>query len=132
MKRNPKMIAGIAGIVIMLGGIIFLLTKIVPMAGEVRLEMSLTPTPLPPAPDSVRADPYPDLMEGDWGLDVEDMQRRLLTLGYLTDSVDAQFGPKTKQALIEFQQANGLPANGVLDKKTREALYSDSAAPKTE
>lgn len=129
-KKNPKMVAGITALVILLGGLIFMTTKVVPMIGEVQQEMASTPTPLPPVPDTVRADPYPDLMEGDWGLDVEEMQRRLMELGYFRDSVDGQFGPKTKEALINFQRENSLPANGVLDRKTREALYAQDAATK--
>ena len=130
MTKNPKFIAGIAGLVILLGGLIFMLTQVIPMSGEVQLEMSLTPTPLPPAPDTIRADSRPEIAEGDWGLEVEDMQRRLLELGYFTDSVDGQFGPITKEAVIAFQAANHLPANGVIDQKTREVLLSQSAIPK--
>ncbi len=130
MTKNPKFIAGIAGLVILLGGLIFMLTQVIPMSGEVQLEMSLTPTPLPPAPDTIRADSQPEMAEGDWGLEVEDIQRRLLELGYFTDSVDGQFGPITKEAVIAFQAANHLPANGVIDQKTREVLLSKSAMPK--
>jgi peptidoglycan hydrolase-like protein with peptidoglycan-binding domain len=130
MKKNPKLIAGIAGLVILLGGLIFMLTQVIPMSADVQLEMSLTPTPLPPAPDTIRADSRPEIAEGDWGLEVEDMQRRLLELGYFTDSVDGQFGPITKEAVIAFQAANHLPANGVIDQKTREVLLSQSAIPK--
>ena len=130
MKKNPKIIAGIVGIVIMAGVLIFLLTQIIPLAGEVQQEMKSTPTPLPPVPDTVMADPQPELKEGDWGMDVEEMQKRLLALGYLTGSVDGQFGPMTREAVIAFQNANGLPANGVLDKKTREVLYSQEAVMK--
>ena len=130
MTKNPKYIAGIAGLVILLGGLIFMLTQVIPMSGAVQLEMSLTPTPLPPAPDTIRADSQPEMAEGDWGLEVEDMQRRLLELGYFTDSVDGQFGPITKESVIAFQAANHLPANGVIDQKTREVLLSQSAIPK--
>ena len=130
MTKNPKFIAGIAGLVILLGGLIFMLTQVIPMSADVQLEMSLTPTPLPPAPDTIRADSRPEIAEGDWGLEVEDMQRRLLELGYFTDSVDGQFGPITKEAVIAFQAANHLPANGVIDQKTREVLLSKSAIPK--
>ncbi|MBR0514738.1 MAG: peptidoglycan-binding protein [Clostridia bacterium] len=130
MTKNPKIIAGIAGLAILLGGLIFMLTQVIPMSADVQLEMSLTPTPLPPAPDTIRADSRPEIAEGDWGLEVEDMQRRLLELGYFTDSVDGQFGPITKEAVIAFQAANHLPANGVIDQKTREVLLSQSAIPK--
>ena len=130
MKKNPKTIAGLIVSAVLLTALLVMVVKTIPVVQEVRREISLTPTPLPPVPDTVRADPYPDLMEGDWGLDVEEMQRRLMELGYFRDSVDGQFGPKTKEALINFQRENSLPANGVLDRKTREALYAQDAATK--
>lgn len=127
MKNNPKMIAGMIGIAVLFGALIFMTIQIVPMAGEVREEMSLTPTPLPPAPDSVMADPSPDLKQPDWGLAVEDLQERLRALGYFHDSVDGQFGPLTENAVKAFQENNGLPVSGVVDDQTREALYSEKA-----
>ena len=129
MKRNPKVIAGIAGIIILLGGLIYMMTLIVPAWQEVQLEKRLTPTPLPPAPDSVRADPYPVLAENAnvYDVEVEELQRRLSELGYLSGTVDGYFGSVTRNAVAEFQRANDLPANGVVDRTTREAIYSDNA-----
>lgn len=132
MKKNPKIIAGAAALVLLLGGFVYMLTRDIPLIGEVRREMSLTPTPLPPVPEGILADPFPDLAENSWGLDVEDVQRRLRELGYIENlaDIDGQFGPKTKSAVIAFQEANGLPASGVVDKATREALNSPGAKPK--
>ena len=127
MTKNPKIIAGIAGLAILLGGLIFMLTQVIPMSADVQLEMSLTPTPLPPAPDTIRADSRPEIAEGDWGLEVEDMQRRLLELGYFTGSVDGQFGPGTRDAVVAFQRNNGLEADGLAGTETLNVLYSQNA-----
>ena len=57
MTKNPKVIAGIIGIVVLLAGCIVLATYMIPTIKEVQREMSLTPTPLPPVPDTVREKP---------------------------------------------------------------------------
>jgi len=49
---------------------------------------------------------------------VADLQRRLIALGYLTGKADGIFGTKTSLALISFQKANGLTADGVAGTKT--------------
>ena len=58
---------------------------------------------------------------------VRDMQNRLIALGYLTGKADGNFGPKTSLALIAFQKANGLTADGVAGVKTLTKLNSNSA-----
>ena len=59
---------------------------------------------------------------------VRDMQNRLITLGYLENGeADGKFGVKTSLALIEFQKANGLSADGVAGVKTFAKLNSVSA-----
>ena len=58
MNKNPKMIAGIAGIAVLVILAAVLIIKMIPTIGEVQREMSLTPTPLPPVPGSVRAVGY--------------------------------------------------------------------------
>ena len=136
MKRNPKLIAGIAGIVILLGLAVFLVTKMVPTIGEVQREMSLTPTPLPPAPDTVRAvdvgaelQKEPTLRNGSQGEKVWKLQERLQALGYYKDAVDGQFGPGTREAVVAFQQKNGLDPDGMAGDETQKVLYSDDAIP---
>ena len=140
MKKNPKIIAGIAALVILAGGLVYMLALDIPMAGEVRREMSLTPTPLPKAPDSivvVTPDPAqptaaPELRNGSTGEEVKKLQERLKELGYYRGTVDGLFYNETTEAVIAFQRANQLTPDGVVGEKTRDFLYSDRAVPKHE
>ena len=137
-KKNPKTIAGLIVLAVLLGVLAFLLTRLIPMAGEVRREMSLTPTPLPETPKSVMAetaDPAaptaePVLRTGSRGQEVQDLQSRLYTLGYYTGEFDGQFGPATKEAVMAFQKANDLDADGMVGVETRDLLFSPQAKPK--
>ncbi|NLI21131.1 MAG: SH3 domain-containing protein [Clostridiales bacterium] len=65
---------------------------------------------------------------GTVGDTVKDMQERLITLGFLTGTADGKFGTKTSLALIAFQQANGLTADGVAGSKTLAKLNSLNAS----
>lgn len=42
--------------------------------------------------------------------------------------VDGKFGPKTEEAVKEFQERNGLEPSGKFDDKTRDALLGDKPA----
>ena len=129
------MIAGIAGLAVMLVLAVILATHMIPTIGEVRREMSLTPTPLPPVPGSVNAvgyvgqeTPEPALGKGSTRSDeVRKLQERLKELGYYDDVVDGQFGQNTQNAVIAFQTKNGLEADGYAGEKTQAILYSDEA-----
>ena len=139
MKKNPKMIAGIIGIVVLLAGCIVLATYMIPTIKEVRREMSLTPTPLPPVPDTVRdktaesmVTPEPALRNGSQGEKVWKLQERLQALGYYTDAVDGQFGQGTRDAVIAFQKKNGLEADGYAGEETQRVLYSEDAVPNSQ
>ena len=134
MNKNPKMIAGIAGLAVMLILAVVLVTYMIPTIGEVRREMSLTPTPLPPVPGSVRAagyveqdTPEPALGTGSRGDKVTRLQERLKALGYYDGEIDGQFGQGTQEAVIAFQMKNGLDADGYAGEKTQALLYSDEA-----
>ena len=139
MKSNPKTIAGVIVLVILAIGLGFLLSRLIPTIGEVRREMSLTPTPLPESPDNVMAvtpdplapTPEPVLRTGSIGEEVKTLQARLHDLGYYTDEIDGQFGPGTKAAVIDFQRANGLEADGMAGSETKAVLYSSQAKPNT-
>ena len=138
MTKNPKVIAGVAAlaVLVILGAV--LLMQMIPTIGEVQLEMSLTPTPLPQMPDSVWAEvvnpaeptPEPPLSSGSRGEKVEELQKRLQALGYYDGEIDGQFGAMTKAAVIEFQKANGLDADGKVGRETKNVLYSVNAKPK--
>lgn len=57
------------------------------------------------------------------------VQRRLHTLYFLSKSnIDGSFGEKTRNALKEFQETNGLPATGNADRATLNRLFSPDAA----
>ena len=136
MKKNPKVIAGIIGIVVLLAGCIVLATYMIPTIKEVQREMSLTPTPLPPVPDTVRekaatdmVTPEPALHNGSQGEKVWKLQERLQALGYYMDAVDGQFGQGTRDAVIAFQKKNGLDADGYAGEETQRVLYSEEAVP---
>lgn len=67
------------------------------------------------------------LEEGKSGNAVRAMQTRLKELGYLAGSVDGSFGTSTKAAVIAFQKANNLTADGRAGGATLDKLYSTSA-----
>jgi murein L,D-transpeptidase YcbB/YkuD len=52
----------------------------------------------------------------------EKIQRALKSAGVYTGLVDGRIGPGTKEAIIEFQKSHGLKADGVLGRRTWEAL----------
>lgn len=56
------------------------------------------------------------------GNDVKRLQEVLNSLGYDCGEADGIFGSKTKAAVIAFQKAHGLTADGVVGMKTRDAL----------
>jgi len=50
------------------------------------------------------------------------MQRALKRAGYYTGSIDGKLGPKTKDAIVKFQKANGLTPDGIVGRKTWKRL----------
>ncbi len=67
------------------------------------------------------------LKEGSKGEAVRTLQSLLQALGFLGGKVDGSFGPTTKEAVISFQKANGLKADGVAGSATMTKLESGSA-----
>lgn len=49
------------------------------------------------------------------GEDIKILQNKLNALGYSCGNPDGYFGPKTEKALIAFQKANELKADGIFD-----------------
>lgn len=68
---------------------------------------------------------------GDRGKEVLDIQSRLSGLGYDvgTDGVDGLFGPDTRMAVLNFQQANGLLADGIVAENTWRELVEAGYQP---
>ena len=66
------------------------------------------------------------LKMGSRGSQVQVLQKRLNELGFNCGAVDGIFGNKTHNAVVQFQKARGLTANGVVDTKTVEKLFEAS------
>ncbi len=67
------------------------------------------------------------LKKGMYGAAVKDLQLRLITLGYLKDEADGNFGTNTAEAVYNFQRNNGLVRDGKAGPKTLAAIYSATA-----
>ena len=67
------------------------------------------------------------LQKGDKGQKVTDMQIMLIALGYSCGSngADGDFGAKTYNALILFQNSHGLKVDGMYGEKTKTKLESE-------
>ena len=64
---------------------------------------------------------HPKLERGSEGRSVRVLQEALVELGYEID-VDGDFGRGTEEAVMGFQEANGLDADGVVGPNTWAAL----------
>lgn len=62
------------------------------------------------------------LKQGSQGELVKKVQTKLKRWGYYKGAVDGIYGKATKSAVIYFQKRNGLTADGIVGKKTLEAL----------
>lgn len=71
------------------------------------------------------------LRYGSEGAEVTTLQNRLIALGYLAGSADGKFGRDTKSAVIAFQKANGLSADGVVGEDTSAKLYASNVVSNT-
>lgn len=60
--------------------------------------------------------------QGSSGNEVRSIQRRLKEWGYYSGSVDGIYGASTKAAVIKFQKANSLKADGVAGNATLAAI----------
>ena len=97
------------------GGITVITAEPVTPAPATRAPVTPTPTP-------------PSLQLGFTGSNaVRAMQKRLKELGYYSGSADGDFGPETEKAVIAFQKANDLTADGKAGKQTLAKLNSRSA-----
>jgi len=67
------------------------------------------------------------LKVGSRGNDVKIMQQKLIELGYLNGKADGIFGSQTRDAVIRFQKAKGLTADGIAGPQTLAALYGTNS-----
>ncbi len=62
------------------------------------------------------------LRRGSKGENVRLLQQALINLGFLSGKADGKFGPITEEAVIRFQKANSLTADGLAGTKTLSLL----------
>jgi peptidoglycan hydrolase-like protein with peptidoglycan-binding domain len=72
----------------------------------------------------VKANPV--LKKGTSGDQVQKLQEKLQSLGYLNEPPTGFFTPETEQALKNFQQAKGIVADGIAGKQTLAILFNAS------
>jgi peptidoglycan hydrolase-like protein with peptidoglycan-binding domain len=65
------------------------------------------------------------LRVGSRGQAVAQLQQNLRQLGYFNGPRTGYYGSQTRQAVIRFQQASRIPANGIVDSRTAQALQSN-------
>ena len=97
-------------------------------------ERNATPTPAPyygnvmvETPDPDAPTPAPELRRGSRGDEVVRLQQRLQELGYYSGAIDGQFGGGTEEAVMRFQMAAGLDADGWVGEATTARLYDEHA-----
>ena len=89
------------------------------IAGSCKAATRVTPSPVPSGMVTLR--------EGDSGESVYLLQARLFELGYYTGRIDGRFTEETTAAVMAFQQANKLAADGIAGRGTQKALDSGNA-----
>ena len=86
------------------------------------------PTATPQATTAANTASSGSLKQGDRGDEVRELQRKLIQLGYLSGSADGIFGKNTTAAVIAFQKANKLEADGIAGSKTQDKLNGSSTS----
>ena len=79
-----------------------------------------------PPPEKDPADGL--LRQGDEGAEVQEIQERLVSLGYRPGDSDGRFGANTTSAVLAFQKAEGLDRDGIVGPAFEEALSSPKGA----
>ncbi len=98
----------------------------------VEIQSIQPPAQQPPAnepPPSAVIPDWPTLRKGDSGIEVTMLQYLLKFHGFSL-TPDGVFGNKTTDAVIKFQQDNGLTADGIVGAKTWQELISDATIKK--
>lgn len=96
-------------------------------------QAALSQTPQQASPESATGTAYtpsatPDglLQLGSVGAEVSTLQTQLQALGYYDGPISGSFGSQTQAALIAFQQAQGLTADGIAGPRVSTALSTPS------
>ena len=82
------------------------------------------PPAAPPAPAAASPSPTVSAVDPATVREVQaDLQRR----GYDVGSIDGRLGPRTRAAIREYEQKNGLPVDGMPSPGLRDHLHSHPA-----
>lgn len=65
----------------------------------------------------------PVLREGDCSETTKSLQQLLNAKGYNSGTPDKEYGPITKNAVMEFQRMNNIPVTGIVDRNTWNRLF---------
>lgn len=100
---------------------------VMPAVTAVLTTEQITPTStVVPDPTITPNKAYKKITMGQRGEEVTKLQNRLIELGYLAEGqADGAFGYQTRNAVIAFQKANGLVADGTPASATLTHLYED-------
>lgn len=87
-------------------------------------------TEVPPTPPATQAEPPPEPQpppppapaRRSAGVSIQNAQAALKRLGYDPGPADNAYGPQTRNAIMQFQRSQHLPATGVLDRDTWSAI----------
>ena len=93
---------------------------VAPLATEPKVGPLATATPAP-------ASDYPIIQRGQSGEEVEQLQQRLIELGYYTGKLTGKMDSATQLAYKKFEKANGFNANGIASPEEQVVLYSEAA-----
>ena len=99
-----------------------------PTHSGITIPVQIAPSMSIPAPTEDNSSPeiiYSALQRGDKGEEVVRLQKALIALGYLDDTADGSFGPKTEKAVAEYQIAKGLQVTKIADNPTLQLLYAE-------
>lgn len=55
-------------------------------------------------------------------LSAREIQTALKNAGFYKGTIDGKMGPRTREAIKEFQKSNGLKADGIVGRRTAEKL----------
>ena len=87
-----------------------------------------TTAPSAPTPSALTVPTDVVLRRGDTGEGVTALQKALIELGYVPGDADGDFGSATEQAVLAFQQREGLTEDGVAGEETLAAINASLAS----
>jgi hypothetical protein len=85
-------------------------------------------TPVPSTPTPIATLPAVVLRPGATGAEVKTVQRALARAGHTPGPIDGVYGPKTEQAVSDFQRSAGITVDGVYGPETKKALQQESSS----